>query len=114
MDFTDFAMNIASAIDNFTSYLSTNFSAVFDFISAVVLGINGPLAAALAFIPAWAVIIIAVAGGVVIGRLPLAILSGLGLAFILALNLWSAAMVTLSLVLTAAFISLAIGIPLGT
>jgi glycine betaine/proline transport system permease protein len=114
MDFTDFAMQVASAIDNFTNYISQKFGAVFDFISAVILGINDPLTAALNFVPAWLVIVIAVIGGFAAGRLPLALLGGLGLAFILAMNLWSAAMVTFSLVLTAALISLAIGIPLGT
>jgi glycine betaine/proline transport system permease protein len=59
-------------------------------------------------------IVAAVVGGALVGRVSLAILSGVGLSFILALNLWSAAMVTLSLVLTAAIISPAIGVPLGT
>src|SRR5262249_55875260 len=87
---------------------------VFDFIAAIINGISGPLTAALTYIPAWVVIVIAVVGGFVVGRLPLALLGGLGLAFILAMNLWSAAMLTLSLVLTAALIALVIGIPLGT
>jgi glycine betaine/proline transport system permease protein len=114
MDFTDFAMNIATAIDNFTNYISMKFAAVFDFISLIINGINDPLSAVLTYIPAWVMIVIAVVGGFAVGRLPLALLGGLGLAFILAMNLWSAAMLTFSLVLTAAFISLLIGIPLGT
>jgi glycine betaine/proline transport system permease protein len=114
MDFADFAMTVATAIDNFTNYISTKFSAVFDFIAAIINGISGPLTAALTYIPAWLVIVIAVIGGFAAGRLPLALLGGLGLAFILAMNLWSAAMLTLSLVLTAALIALVIGIPLGT
>jgi glycine betaine/proline transport system permease protein len=114
MDFTDFAMKIATAIDDFTNYISLKFGPVFDFISAVILGINDPLAAALNFVPPWIVIALAIIGGYAAGRLPLALLGGLGLGFILVMNLWSAAMVTFSLVLTAAFISLAIGIPLGT
>ena len=114
MDFTDFATAVATAIDNFTNYISVKFGAVFDFISLVINGINDPLAAALTFIPPWLVIMAAAVGGFVLGRLPLALLGGLGLAFILIMNLWSAAMLTLSLVLTAAFISLLIGIPLGT
>jgi glycine betaine/proline transport system permease protein len=114
MDFTDFASTIASSIDNFTNYLSANFSFVFNFISAVILGIEQPLAAVLTSVPAWMVIVAGVVGGALVGRVSLAILSGVGLSFILALNLWSAAMVTLSLELTAAIISLAIGVPLGT
>ena len=114
MDFTDFAMSIATAIDNFTNYISLKFGPVFDVISAIIQGINDPLAAGLNFLPPWLVIVAAVIGGFFAGRLPLALLGGLGLVFILVMNLWSAAMLTLSLVLTAALISLAIGIPLGT
>jgi ABC-type proline/glycine betaine transport system permease subunit len=114
MDFTEFASSVAASIDNFTNYLSANFGFVFDSISAVILGIQQPLAAALTSIPAWAVIAIAVVGGALLGHITLAVLSAVGLIFILIMNLWDAAMVTLSLVLTATIVSLAIGIPLGT
>lgn len=114
MDFTDFAMSIATAIDNFTNYISMKFAPVFDFIAAIIQGINDPMAAALNYLPPWVIIAIAVVGGFLAGRLPLALLGGLGLAFIMAMDLWSAAMTTLSLVVTAALICLAIGIPLGT
>jgi ABC-type proline/glycine betaine transport system permease subunit len=114
MDFTDFGSAVASAIDDFTAYLSAHFGFFFDAISAVILGIEEPLAMFLTGIPAWVVLAAVVIGGALVGSIRLGILGGLGLAFILSLNLWSAAMVTLSLVLTAAVISLAIGIPLGT
>jgi glycine betaine/proline transport system permease protein len=114
MDFTNFASAIATSIDDFTNYLSTHFSVFFDSISAIILGINQPLAAALTSVPAWVLIVLAVAAGALIGRLSLAVLCGFGLVFILVMNLWSAAMITLSLVLTAAVIALVIGIPLGT
>jgi glycine betaine/proline transport system permease protein len=114
MDFSEFAGAVASSIDNFTTYLSTHFGFIFDFISAVILGIQEPLAALLTNVPSWAVIAVIVIAGALLGRVSLAVLSGIGLAFILAMNLWSAAMVTLSLVLTAAIISLVIGIPVGT
>lgn len=113
MDFSEFASSIAASIDNFTSYLSTNYGFIFDFIGSVITGINGPLAAALTGLPAWTIIAFAVVAGALLGRATLAILGGVGLLFILALNLWAAAMLTLSLVLTAAIISLLIGIPLG-
>lgn len=113
MDFSNFAGAVASAIDNFTNFLSAHFGAVFDTISAIIVGINQPLMVALTSVPAWVTILVVVAGGALLGRLPLALWSGLGLAFILVMNLWSAAMITLSLVLTAAVISLAIGIPIG-
>lgn len=114
MDFSNVAGSVAAAIDAFTNFLSAHFGAVFDGIAAIIVGINEPLAAALTSVPAWVAIVVVVAGGVLLGRFPLALLSGIGLAFILVMNLWAAAMVTLSLVLTAALISLAIGIPIGT
>jgi ABC-type proline/glycine betaine transport system permease subunit len=114
MDFSEFASSVATSIDDFTAYLSTNFGFVFDSISAVILGIQQPLATALTNIPAWAVIAAAVVGGALLGHITLAVLSALGLIFILVMNLWDAAMVTLSLVLTATIVALAIGIPLGT
>ncbi|MDZ5454342.1 ABC transporter permease [Labrys sp. ZIDIC5] len=113
MDFSEFADSIATSIDDFTTYLSTNYSFIFDFIGSIINGINGPLATALTIVPAWIIIAVAVVGGILLGRITLAILGGVGLTFILAMNLWAAAMLTLSLVLTAAFIALLIGIPLG-
>lgn len=114
MDFSEFAGTVASSIDNFTTCLSTHFGFVFDFISAIILGIQEPRAALLTNVPSWAVIAVIVIAGALLGRVSLAVLSGIGLVFILAMNLWAAAMVTLSLVLTAAIISLVIGIPIGT
>lgn len=114
MDFTQFAQTVASSIDTFTNYLSTHLGYVFDFISAIILGIQQPLANILTDAPAWVIVAAAVLIGALMGRLSLGILGALGLAFIFIMNLWVPSMVTLSLVLTAAFISLAIGIPFGT
>lgn len=113
MDFSEFAGAVATSIDDFTNYLSAHFGFVFDFISMVILGIQQPLQTLLTSAPAWLIMAVFVIGGVLLGRLSLAILSGLGLAFILVMNLWPPAMMTLSLVLTAAVIALAIGIPIG-
>ena len=51
MDFSEFAGAVASSIDDFTNYLSINFGFVFDFISAVILGIQEPLATLLTSAP---------------------------------------------------------------
>ncbi len=114
MDYSAFANQVAGLIDDFTNYLTINFGFFFDFISAVILGIQQPLAALLTNAPVWAVIAAAVIGGALLRSVSLVLLSLFGLAFILTMNLWAAAMVTLSLVLTAAVIALAIGIPIGT
>ena len=113
MDFTEFSLTIAKSIDDFTFFLSRDFAVVFDTIGAIILGIEKPLSAVLTWIPAWVTIIATVIVGGIVGRLPLAIGSGLGLVFILTMNLWEPAMMTVSLVLTAATWALMIGIPLG-
>jgi ABC-type proline/glycine betaine transport system permease subunit len=114
MDFSNVAGTVAASIDDFTNYLSAHFGFVFDSISTIILGIQRPLAAALTSAPPWAVIVVAMVGSVLLRSYRLAALSGLGLAFIFVMNLWAPAMVTLSLVLTAAAVALAIGIPIGT
>ncbi|ESZ24003.1 ABC transporter permease subunit [Mesorhizobium sp. L2C084A000] len=113
MDFSEFAGTVATSIDDFTTYLSAHFGLVFDSISTVILGIQQPLATLMTSAPALLIITTVMVGGVLLGRLSLAILSGCGLAFIFVMNLWAPAMVTLSLVLTAAVVALAIGIPIG-
>lgn len=113
MDFADISLKIASAIDNFTNWLSIHFGALFNGISDIILGVETPLAAALTYLPAWLIIVIAVATGAALGRVALASLAGIGLVFILVMNLWAPAMLTLALVLTAAAFALALGIPLG-
>lgn len=114
MDFSEFAQTVAKSIDDFTNYLSAHFGFVFDFISKIILGIQEPLATILTSVPAWALLAIVIVGSLLLGRVSLAILSGCGLAFIYVMNLWEPAMTTLSLVLTAAVVALAIGIPTGT
>ncbi|WP_159014489.1 proline/glycine betaine ABC transporter permease [Acidisoma sp. S159] len=113
MDFSDFSMQIATAIDNFTNYLSFNYAGLFNAISAVILGVEKPLAAVLTGLPAWLIILVVAAIGVSMRHYSLAVFGALGLVFILVLNLWTPAMLTLSLVLTSALFSLSIGIPLG-
>jgi glycine betaine/proline transport system permease protein len=113
MDFTNFSLSIASAIDNFTNYLSLHFGGVFNAISDIILGLETPLAAGLTYLPAWVIILAAIIAGAALGRVTLASLAGIGLIFILVLNLWAPAMLTLALVLTAAIFALVIGIPLG-
>lgn len=110
---SDFATTLAAHIDDLTTWISINFGFVFDFISSAVLGIQRPLAALLAYAPAWAVVVVAAIGSLLLRSVSLAVLVVSGLLFILAMNLWAPAMMTLSLVLTAALYALALGIPLG-
>lgn len=112
-NFGVFAGAVAASINQFTTYLSTHFGFVFDAISAVILGIEQPIAYALTMPPAWVVIVVGVLVASLLGGLRLSILTGLSLVFVLVFNLWSSAIVTLALVLTAALLSLGMGIPLG-
>jgi ABC-type proline/glycine betaine transport system permease subunit len=112
-DIPGFAAAVARAIDQFTNYLSVNYSALFDIISAIILGIEHPIAALLIALPSWLVICGTVAAGLHAGGWRLSFLAGISLILVLAFDLWAPAMETLALVLTAALLSLVVGIPLG-
>lgn len=67
----------------------------------------------LMFIPVWLFLILIVALAFYLKGLKSAVLSGLGLLLINSIDLWEETMQTLSLVLSATFIALLLGIPLG-
>lgn len=113
LDVSHIAGAIAAAIDWCTQYLSDHFGAFFDFVAAVILGIEHPLAVTLNTVPWWIVLLVVVAIALWAGGVRLALLSGLGLILVFVLNLWGPTMETLALVITAVLLALAFGIPLG-
>ncbi len=104
---------LASLVDRLTTHLSIHYAVVFDTVSAVITGIEGPIEVFLRWLPPLMVVGLIVVVGMMIGGWRLATLCGMSLAFILSLDLWASAMETLALVLTATLLSLLIGIPLG-
>ena len=113
MDTAAFASRISGFIDNATDWLSVNLGFFFDAISWLILSVERPLEFTLTSTPSWITIVVLAVLSFLVGGWRLASLVAVGLALILAFNLWVPAMFTLSLVLTAAVLALLLGIPLG-
>lgn len=94
-------------------FCRTNFRPFFRWFSGYIEGFVGSLEALLAFIPVLLfIIIIALLAWRFSGR-GLALFAIVGSLLILSMGLWEQTMLTVALILTATFISLLIGIPLG-
>ena len=94
-------------------WVTETFEGFFDFISAAVDIIVGALQFALTTPPALLTVAVLTVIAFFMAGWRVALFTALGLLFVISLNLWDAAMVTLALVLAAAAVSLAIGIPIG-
>ncbi|RIX52804.1 proline/glycine betaine ABC transporter permease [Paenibacillus nanensis] len=104
---------LAEWIESLEAWLENNLEPLFDFISLIIGGTVDGLSAALDWLPPLAVIAIFAAIAWYIGKWKMGVFTAAGLLIIDNLGLWSQTMQTLALVLTAAFISILIGIPLG-
>lgn len=94
-------------------WITDTFEGFFDFISAAVDIIVSALQFALTAPPALLTVAVLAAIAFYMAGWRVALFTALGLLFVISLNLWDAAMFTLALVLAAAAVSLAIGIPIG-
>lgn len=94
-------------------WLDTNLEPLFDFITLVIRGFVNVLEKLLNLPPAIVIIVLFTVLAWVIGRWGLAAFTAVGLLLIDNLGYWSQTMQTLALVLTAALISIIIGVPLG-
>jgi glycine betaine/proline transport system permease protein len=94
-------------------FLRSNYRPFFRSISGVIEGIVVNFEAFLSFIPiALFILILVLVAWKLVGR-GMAGFTLVGLLLLVSMNLWNDTMHTLALVLTATFISLVIGIPLG-
>jgi glycine betaine/proline transport system permease protein len=94
-------------------WVTDNFEGLFDFISAAVDIVVGVLQFALTTPPALLTVAVLTVLAFFMAGWRIALFTVLGLLFVIGLDLWDAAMVTLALVLAAAAVALAIGIPIG-
>jgi glycine betaine/proline transport system permease protein len=97
----------------FVNYLTENFSTVFDSIKVVVEFLLVQLDSFFVWVP-WPVSLIAltIIGGLVAGR-RVAIITAVCLFGLGAMDLWIIGMSTMALVMTAVFISVLFGLPIG-
>ncbi|MCR2802289.1 ABC transporter permease [Paenibacillus soyae] len=104
---------LADWIESGEDWLTDNLEPLFDFISLLIGGTVDGIHFVLEWLPPLAVIALFTAIAWLIGRWKLGVFTAVGLLLIDNLQLWDETMQTLALVLTAAFISIIIGIPLG-
>ncbi|MDQ6420264.1 proline/glycine betaine ABC transporter permease [Paenibacillus sp. LHD-117] len=104
---------LADWIELLEEWLENNLGPLFDFVKLVIGSTVEGLNAALDWLPPLAVIVLFAALAWYIGKWKMGVFTAVGLLVIDNLELWSQTMQTLALVLTAAFISILIGIPLG-
>ena len=104
---------IASWIESLESWLQSNFGPLFDIFRIVIGKTVNSIDAGLNFLPPIVVIAVFALLAWYLGKWKMAVLTALGLLLIENLELWSQTMQTLALVVTAAFISVLIGVPIG-
>lgn len=104
---------IASWVEATEDWLDAHLSPLFKFIKLIIGSIVNGIDDGLHLLPALAVILIFVALAWFLGKWKMALFTAIGLLLIDNLGLWDQTMQTLALVLTAAFISVLFGVPIG-
>jgi glycine betaine/proline transport system permease protein len=119
-------LDIGGAFEALVNWLQVHFSPFFDALRTVIGGVISGLEAALLFFPSYVVIggFVLMAGWFVSRKTALFTLIGLalleeirvtlfGTTVVVGMDLWTATMQTLALVLTATLLALLVGIPVG-
>jgi len=104
---------LATWVENFVEYLTINFESFFDGITNGVGAFVEVLVMGLSFVHPLVFIALLIALAWWSSRWTVGLFTGLGLLLILNLGYWTEMVQTLALILTAVFISIIIGIPLG-
>ncbi|QJD82184.1 glycine betaine ABC transporter substrate-binding protein [Cohnella herbarum] len=100
-------------VETIVEWLGTNFSFLFDLLSAIIGGTVNAFSSLLHLLPAWIIIALLTLLAYRLGRWTLALFALIGLLLIWNLGFWSPTMDTTALVLTASLVSLVLGLPLG-
>lgn len=106
-------MPLGKLFESIVSFFESNFSAIFKLTRVAVMGIVDFFQSALLVAPYWLIALLVGALMYKVSGKRVAAFSFLGLFLINNMGLWSGAVETVSLVLTATLISLIIAIPLG-
>jgi glycine betaine/proline transport system permease protein len=104
---------IGSWVEALEAWLDTNAGPLFDGIKLLIGSTVNGLADIFNLLPPLVMILIFTAIAYLIGRFRIAIFTLVGLFLVFNLGYWEHTMETLALVLTASFISIAFGVPLG-
>lgn len=104
---------IGDSIDIAVDWLKINLAAVFDAISAVLEWLISLLETIVGFLPAWVMALLLGALAWRMRSLIFGVFTAVGFTLIDGMALWAESMDTLALVVTASFVAVVIGIPLG-
>ncbi len=104
---------LAEWTESGVDWITETFEWFFDPLKDVIEVMVGSLESVFTVLPALLMVAILSAIALFLAGWRVALFSVVGLLFIISLDLWEAAMQTLALVLVAAIVSLAIGIPIG-
>ena len=113
LDFLSMKIPLGDWIEQFIDFFTANFAWLLNFISKIILLIANNLSDVLTALPALLFIVVI---GCLMGYVrnwKYGLVTGLAFLLMFNLGLWEETMLTLALVLTAAFLALAVGIPLG-
>ncbi len=106
-------LQISSAVDSIEKWLEANLGPFFNVIRQVIDYIVSSLDKGFNFFPPIIVILLFTALAWYLGKWKMGVFTAVGLLLVDNLNLWSQTMQTLALVVTAAFISILLGVPIG-
>lgn len=106
-------INIGKYIEIAINWLTENFASFFDALNIGIGGFIEGLQTLLSSIPFWIIIIVIAALAWKKAGKGVSVFSVLGLLLIWGMGFWDATMETLALVLSATFIALLLGVPLG-
>jgi len=104
---------IGDWVESLEAWLETNAGPLFDGIKLVIGSTVNGLADLFNFLPPLVMIVLLTAIAFFIGKIRIAIFTLLGLLLVLNMGYWEHTMETLALVLTASFISIVLGVPIG-
>src|SRR5919112_1039803 len=104
---------LAEWTENGVDWITDNFDGAFDVLDSAIDLIVGSLEYVLLAAPALLMVAILGVIAFLLAGWRVALFTALGLVFIISLDLWGEAMLTLSLVLASAVTALVIGIPIG-
>jgi len=109
----DFKLPVGEWAEALVNFILDNFQPALDFIADVVDGFGGAIDSVLTALPDWLIVTLLV--GLALWRvgIPFAAFTLASLLLIMSMDLWSAMVSTLGLVMAATIFSLAVGIPLG-
>ena len=110
----DLRLPIGDIIDSIVSFLLEHFDVAFNWLDDAIYAIIMAVESVLFYAPFWLFLLLAIGVAWKLAGRGVALFTLIGFAIVHNLGLWNDSLRTLSLILTAEFITVIIGLPLGT